>query len=36
MFIACCPEENAVQKVKEYDVGEYILFGRDFLGKTKN
>lgn len=36
MFIARCPEENAAQKVKEYHVVGYILFGRDFLGKTKN
>lgn len=35
MFIARCPETDAVQKVGEYDLGGYILFGRDFSGKTK-
>lgn len=35
MFIARCPETNAVQKVTEYHLGGYILFGRDFSGKEK-
>lgn len=35
MFIARCPEENAVQKAEEYHLGGYILFARDFEGKTK-
>lgn len=34
MFIARCPESNASQKVKEYHPGGYILFARDFEGKT--
>ncbi len=35
MFIARCPETNAVQKVTEFHLGGYILFGRDFSGKEK-
>lgn len=34
MFIARCPEQQAAQKVSEYHVGGYILFGRDFTNKT--
>lgn len=34
MFIVRCPEENAVDKVLEYHLGAYILFSRDFKGKT--
>ena len=29
------PEINSVQKVKEYNLGGYILFSRDFSGKNK-
>ena len=36
MFIARCPEINSVQKVKEYNLGGYILFSRDFSGKTRD
>lgn len=36
MFIARCPTENQVSQVKTYQPGGYILFGRDFEGKTKN
>lgn len=36
MFIARCPESNAASKVSEYKIGGYILFGRDFSGKTKS
>lgn len=35
MFIARCPEINSVQKVKEYNLGGYILFSRDFSGKQE-
>lgn len=34
MFIARCPQEFAVPKVEEYHLGGYILFARDFEGKT--
>lgn len=36
MFIVRCPDENAVNKVFEYHLGGYILFARDFKGKTEN
>lgn len=36
MFIARCPEENAIEKLKEYNLGGYILFARDFSDKTKD
>lgn len=36
MFIVRCPETNAVEKVSEYNICGYILFGRDFKGQTKN
>ncbi len=35
MFIVRCPEEGVVDKVNEYYLGGYILFARDFKGKTK-
>lgn len=35
MFIARCPEENAAQKAADYHLGGYILFKRDFSGKTE-
>ena len=34
-FLARCPEENAVQKAAEFHLGGYLLFARDFAGKTK-
>lgn len=34
MFFARCPVENAVNDVKNYALGGYILFGRDFENKT--
>ncbi len=34
MFIARCPEEDAAQKAAEYHLGGYLLFGRDFAGRT--
>lgn len=36
MFIARCPEESAIEKLKEYNLGGYILFARDFSDKTKD
>lgn len=36
MFIGRCPEENATKLAKEYQIGGYILFARDFKDKTKN
>lgn len=35
MFIARCPEESAAEKAGQYQLGGYILFARDFEGKTK-
>ena len=34
MFIARCPEEDAAEKADAYHLGGYILFARDFEGKT--
>lgn len=36
MFIARCPKINGAQKVEEYNLGGYILFGRDFSEKTRD
>lgn len=36
MFYVRCPDEDAVKQVSEYSIGGYILFGRDFDGKTKD
>ena len=36
MFIARCPETDAAAMVSEYQPGGYILFERDFAGKTKD
>lgn len=35
MFIARCSEEDAAAKAEQYHLGGYILFARDFEGKTK-
>ena len=35
MFYVRCPDE-AVKQVSEYNIGGYILFGRDFDGKNKD
>ena len=35
MFIARCPEINSVQKVKEYNLGGYILLAETFLEKQE-
>ena len=34
MFLARCPEENAIADLQTYHLGGYILFGRDFDGQT--
>nr|WP_303252204.1 glycoside hydrolase family 3 N-terminal domain-containing protein [uncultured Ruminococcus sp.] len=36
MFYVRCPDEDAVKQVSEYNIGGYILFGRDFDGKNKD
>ena len=36
MFIARCPEGDAAALVSQYQPGGYILFERDFAGKTKD
>lgn len=36
MFYVRCPDSNAVEKISEYHLGGYILFGRDFNNKTKD
>lgn len=35
MFIARCPETDAAGKAASYHLGGYILFARDFAGKTR-
>lgn len=35
MFIARCPAKNAAQSAADYSLGGYILFARDFEGRTK-
>lgn len=35
MFLARCPK-NAVEAIREYAVGGYVLFKRDFEGETKD
>ena len=34
LFLARCPEENALEDIKTYHLGGYVLFGRDFAGQT--
>lgn len=36
MFFVRCPDTNAVEVVKEYNVGAYILFAKDFADSTKS
>lgn len=36
MFIVRCPKKNAAQLASKYHLGGYILFSRDFKGKTKS
>ena len=36
IFIARCPDKDAAALAKKYNLGGYILFGRDFKGKTKD
>ena len=35
LFFARCPDNNAIRDVKDYNLGAYILFARDFEGQTK-
>ena len=34
LFFVRCPEGNALEDVAAYHLGGYVLFGRDFTGKT--
>ena len=34
LFLARCPDVGAVEDIKTYHLGGYILFGRDFQGQT--
>lgn len=34
MFLARCPEKNAIQDIEEYYLGGFVLFGRDFEEET--
>lgn len=34
LFFARCPDLNAVELASQYDIGGYILFGRDFENQT--
>ncbi len=36
MFYVRCPDTDAVNTVEKYNLGGYILFGKDFKGKTKS
>lgn len=36
MILARCPSENADQDVKDYHLGGYLLFAKDFKNKSKN
>lgn len=35
MFFARCPDVDAATLAEQYDIGGYILFGRDFEGQTR-
>lgn len=35
MFYVRCPDVEAVEDISKYNLGGYILFGRDFAGKQK-
>lgn len=35
MFFARCPDVDAAALAEQYDIGGYILFGRDFEGQTR-
>ncbi len=35
MFYVRCPDVDAIETINKYNLGGYILFGRDFEGKTK-
>lgn len=34
LFLARCPAANALEDIKTYHLGGYLLFGRDFQGET--
>lgn len=34
MFLARCPAEDAVEAIKNYHLGGYVLFGKDFKNQT--
>lgn len=36
IFLARCPETGAAEAVKEYHLGGFVLFGRDFDGESRN
>lgn len=36
LFLARCPAEGAAQKVTDFNLGGYILFGQDFKDKTRD
>ncbi len=36
MLMVRCPEADADEIAKDYHLGGYVLFGRDFIGKTKD
>lgn len=36
MFLVRCPDADAAEKVEEYHLGGYVLFGKDFSGKTQD
>ena len=35
MFLARCPKEHGAELAEEYHLGGYVLFGRDFRGKSR-
>lgn len=36
LFLARCPDADAAQKAAQYRLGGYLLFARDFSGKTRD